>query len=418
MLKDRRGGVVDLAADRARFDLPLLLCITALTGIGLACIYSATHNAESASVRGLFRTQFLWVAIGFVLFGVVASLPSRAYYGFAYLVYGSSILLLLYLEATGGYVSKGAARWIHIGGFRLQPSEYAKIGLMLGLARYLSAKPVGLSRPSSLLIPGALIAIPFLLVLKQPDLGTAMIMALMTLPMFYWSGMPMLEVFFLVSPFLSIILSFHVLPWGAYFFILLAVLYFSRPSLFLAVVVLISNILTGGATAIGWNLLQDYQKSRILTFVDPSRDPFGAGYQTIQSKVAIGSGKFWGKGFMQGTQTKLSFLPEQHTDFIFSVLGEQFGLIGALVLFFLFFFLIYRGFSVVRESKNHFLNLIAVGATSILGFHIFTNLAMTMGIMPVAGIPLPFLSYGGSFLSTCMILAGLIAFARRRRLEL
>ncbi len=399
--------------NRPKFDFPLLLTTIALLLIGLACIYSATQNAESEAIRRLFKMQVLWIGLGLVLFAIVASLPIKFYFSFTYLFYAGSILLLIALEVVGGHATKGAERWINVAGFKLQPSEYAKIGLVLALARYFSSKSISLSRPTSLIAPALLVLIPFALVLKQPDLGTAIILSLVLPPLLFFAGMPLIEVFFLVSPAFSLLLSFHVLPWGLYFLALLVVIYLARPSMGLAAVVVLVNILVAGVTAIVWNLLHDYQKNRILSFLDPGRDPFGTGYQIIQSKVAIGSGLLFGKGFLKGSQSKLSFLPEQHTDFIFSVYGEQFGLLGALVLLALFFFLVYRCLSVVRESRNLFANLLSVGAASILGFHIFVNLAMAAGMMPVTGIPLPLLSYGGSFLSTCIILLGLVVSARR-----
>ena len=398
---------------RPKLDFPLILVMMALLLIGLACIYAATRSAESEAIRRLFKMQVLWIGMGMVLFAVVASVPIKIYFSFSYLFYAGAILLLLLLEIVGGHATKGAERWINIAGFKLQPSEYAKIGLVLALARYFSAKSISFSRPSSLLVPAALVLIPFGLVLKQPDLGTAIILALVLPTLLFFAGMPLLEIFFLISPALSLLLSFHVLPWGFYFLALVVVIYFTRPQMVLAAAVLLVNIFVAGITAIAWNLLHDYQKNRILSFLDPNRDPFGTGYQIIQSKVAVGSGKLFGKGFLEGSQTKLSFLPEQHTDFIFSVFGEQFGLLGALVLLFLFFFLVYRCLSVVRESRNLFANLLSVGVASILGFHIYVNMAMAGGMMPVTGIPLPLLSYGGSFLSTCMILLGLVVSARR-----
>ncbi len=398
---------------KPRFDISLLFSLLILLSIGLIAIYSATHTYENKYLHGLFKTQIVWIFLGLILFFVVSFIPMRAYFELSYVFYAISLLLLLYLEIIGGHTSKGAMRWISIGMFKIQPSEYAKIGLLFALSRYLSGKKVTLTKPSTLIAPISLVAVPFFMVLKQPDLGTALIIGLSSLPILFVGGMPLIQIFFLVSPIVSVILSFNVIPWGIYFITLCAILYFYRTPMFILVTTIIINISTATATAIVWNLLHDYQKSRILTFVDPMRDPYGAGYQIIQSKVAIGSGGIIGKGFLKGTQTKLSFLPEQHTDFVFSVLGEQFGLIGALVLFSLYMFMIYKGVSVLRDTKNHFLILLGVGAASILGLHVFTNLAMAMGIMPVAGIPLPFLSYGGSFLSTCMILTGLISFVRR-----
>jgi rod shape determining protein RodA len=202
-------------------------------------------------------------------------------------------------------------------------------------------------------------------------------------------------------------------PWGIFFLLLIAVLYFTRPHLFLMISVVAANLFTATITTLVWRVLKDYQKMRIISFVDPQQDAFGAGYQVIQSKVAIGSGSIFGKGFLQGTQTKLSFLPEQHTDFIFSVLGEQFGLIGCVIIIGLFFFLIARGILLTQTVRNRFYNLIIVGGVSIIAVHILMNTAMTLGMMPVVGIPLPFLSYGGSFTLTLAILLGLILNAKK-----
>lgn len=398
---------------QVRADFTLLLIVALLISIGMACIYSATQYAQNEAMRSLFKTQLLWIALGVVVLILTASIPLKFYYAFSYIIYGGTVLLLVYLEVAGGHISKGAERWISLGGIKIQPSELMKIGLLFALARYFSTKSISLEKPSSLVVPGILVLIPFGLILKQPDLGTAMIMSITLLPMLFWAGMPALEIFLLVSPFISLILSFNVLPWGIYFLILCVVLYFARPPLLLVSITVVLNLISAGVTAIVWNSLHDYQKNRILSFMDPGRDPIGAGYQVIQSKVAIGSGGLWGKGFLQGTQTKLSFLPEQHTDFIFSVLGEQFGFMGALVLIFLIMFFIIRGLSVTQETKNRFINLLSIGATSIIGFHFIINLAMTLGMMPVTGIPLPFLSYGGSFIITCMILVGLLVCARR-----
>jgi len=328
-----------------------------------------------------------------------------------------------------GVSAKGAERWLMVAGVKIQPSEFAKIGLLLALARYLSEKKVSLDNLSTFIMPGILILVPFALVLKQPDLGTAGVFCAMALPMFFWGGLSILEVFFIVSPLISLglsaiplILSFGTdhgwgaigtVPWGVFFLGLMALLYFTRPSLLITIGVVVANLFTATITTVVWNtFLKDYQKMRIISFINPQADPFGSGYQVIQSKVAVGSGYLFGKGYLKGTQTKLSFLPEQHTDFIFSVLGEQFGLIGCVGVLMLFLFLIIRGFSFIRLLRNRFFNLLIVGSLSIIGFHIFVNIAMTLGMMPVTGIPLPFLSYGGSFILTVSILIGLILNTR------
>jgi rod shape determining protein RodA len=354
--------------------------------------------------------------------------PGRFYYNLAYVFYGLSLAVLLYAIVTG-VVSKGASRWISIAGIRLQPSEFAKIGLLFALARYLSKRNILLGDIRSLIVPGLLILVPFLLVLKQPDLGTAMVFCAMSLPIFYWAGMNFIEIFFLTSPVLSIffsaiplILSFHstqsygigsAIPWGIFFITLCVVLYITRIPRFMVIVIVVLSIVAATFTTVLWSsFLKDYQKARIISFINPQVDAFGSGYQVIQSKVAVGSGYIFGKGYLQGSQSRLSYLPEQHTDFIFSVLGEQFGLVGCFFILLLFLFVSIRGIVATQVVRNRFTNLVIVGSVSIIAFHVFINIAMAIGMMPVTGVPLPFLSYGGSFAITIAILIGLILNAK------
>lgn len=413
---------------KSRFDFALFFAAIALWIVGFFLVYSATVIHDTGPLVGLYKQQVIWILMAVLVILAITSIPGRYFHAFAYIFYGVSLLLLL-LALFMGVSAKGAERWILIAGFKLQPSEFAKIGLLLALARYLSEKTVSLERITSFIMPGILILIPFALVLKQPDLGTAMVFCAMALPMFYWGGLTLLEVFLIVSPIISLslsaiplILSYEsqhswgimgAIPWGVFFLGLYALLHYTRPSMLLTIGVVIANLFTATIVTVVWNsVLKDYQKMRIVSFINPQADPFGAGYQVIQSKVAIGSGHIFGKGFLQGTQTKLSFLPEQHTDFIFSVLGEQFGFVGCTLVVLLFLFLVVRGFMLTQSLKNRFFNLMVVGAMSIIGFHIFINSAMTMGMMPVTGIPLPFLSYGGSFTLTVAILLGLVLNAK------
>ena len=413
---------------KTQFDFSLFFTALALWIIGLALIYSATHIHETGPLAQVARSQVVWVVMGVVIILAIVSIPTRFYYMLSYIIYAGSLFLLLYAIFTG-IDAKGAERWIAIGGVKIQPSEFGKLGLLLALARYLSKNTISLSRLTSFIIPGLLILVPFALVLKQPDLGTALVFCAMALPMFYWAGMSLLEIGILISPGISIVLSAIPLiiafgkgetfgiagavPWGIFFLVVCAVLYFFRPSIIITAGIVVANLLAAAMTTVLWNqFLKDYQKKRIISFIDPQMDPFGAGYQVIQSKVAIGSGHIFGKGFLQGTQTRLSFLPEQHTDFIFSVLGEQFGLIGCALVLLLFVFLIVRGYLATQHIRNRFTNLIIVGSASILAFHIFVNVAMTLGMMPVTGLPLPFLSYGGSFTLTVSIFIALLLNAR------
>jgi rod shape determining protein RodA len=411
-----------------KFDFPLFWTAVALWAIGILLVYSATYSIESGRLAGIYKQQIVWVAMAVVVIAAIVCVPSRFFFGFAYVLFGMSLAFLL-VAAVAGMAAKGAERWIVIAGFRFQPSEFAKIGLLLALARYLSEHTLSLERISSFIVPSMLIAVPFVLVLRQPDLGTAMVFLVMAIPMFYWGGLKPVEVFYLVSPALSLALaavplmmSFAsgrewgfggTIPWGLFFIFLFAVLYFNRPHLFLFIGAVLANIFTATIVNVIWYSLKSYQKLRFISFLDPQRDAFGTGYQVIQSKVAIGSGFLFGKGFLKGTQTKLSFLPEQHTDFIFSVLGEQFGLFGCLVIVSLLLFLVGRGFFITQSVRNRFFNLVIVGGVSIIAWHVFFNIAMALGMMPVVGIPLPFLSYGGSFTLTLAILLGLILNAKR-----
>jgi rod shape determining protein RodA len=411
-----------------KFDFPIFWTALALWVIGIFMVYSATYTAETGPLAGLYKQQIMWVIMAISIIITIVSIPGRFFSSFAYVLFSLSIIMLLLAIAIGSS-AKGAERWIAVGGFKMQPSEFAKIGLLLALARYLSDHEISLERISTFIVPALLIGIPFLLVLKQPDLGTAMVLGAMAIPLFYWAGLKLNEVAFLISPAISLVLSAvplimsfangkdigfaGAIPWGVFFLLLIAALYAARPHLFIFAGVMFANLFTATIITIVWRILKDYQKMRIISFVDPERDAFGAGYQVIQSKVAIGSGFLFGKGYLHGTQSKLSFLPEQQTDFIFSVLGEQFGLIGCTLVICLFFFLIARGFYLTQSIRNRFGNLLIVGSVSIIAIHVFFNTSMALGMMPVVGIPLPFLSYGGSFTLTLAILLGLILNARK-----
>ncbi len=410
------------------FDFIFLFLCIILWIIGLFLIFSATHIYESGPLINTTRNQIIWVALGLFVILIMTSIPTRWLFSLSYVVYGLSIVLLLVAFFTG-VISKGAERWIHIANLRVQPAEFAKIGVVLALSRYLSTKTLSLGRITSFIVPCFMIFVPFVLIVRQPDLGSALILCMIVVPIFYWAGMSILELFFLTSPLLSLFLSAiplflafthreslgigEAIPWGIFFVVLCVILYRIRPRMFIVVSLVAINLLTAGTTTVVWNgVLHDYQKRRIISFLNPQADPAGAGYQVIQSKVAIGSGHLTGKGYLKGTQTRLAFLPEQHTDFIFSVLGEQFGLFGSTAVLILFLLLIIRGYMTTQFVKNRFSNLVIVGSISLLAFHIFINISMTLGIMPVVGVPLPFLSYGGSFTMTVATLIGFVLNAR------
>jgi rod shape determining protein RodA len=258
------------------------------------------------------------------------------------------------------------------------------------------------------------VGLPFILIIKQPDLGTSMVFIAILVAMLYHAGMKPANLFLLLSPAISLICAFHLISWMIFILVVFLMLFLSRPRFLTTAAIFLTNFAVGIITPIMWRGLHEYQQKRILVFLDQGRDPLGAGYQVIQSKVALGSGGFLGKGFLHGTQTKLAFLPAQHTDFIFSSFGEQFGFWGSMVLLLLFLILILRGVKIAQMARNKFAGLVAQGVTAVIFFHVFVNVGVSLGIMPVTGLPLPFMSYGGSSLITNMILVGLLLNVRFR----
>jgi len=391
---------------KEKLDTTSIILAFVLAFIGVALVYSATFHNDTVWMRNLWRNQLIWIALGTGVLYLTIRLPARIMYDYAYLFYFATLILLA-LVLVNGRVTLGATRWFSVGPFKVQPSEFAKIGTLVLLARVMSSSEISFERLTTLVLPSLIALTPMILILKQPDLGTAIVFGGMFIPMLFWAGLSAYETFFVISPILSLILAFNTWLWAGFFILLFVLLWRHSRHLLVTTGILIVNFSIGIVLPIFWNRLHDYQKDRILSFVDPHIDPTGAGYQVLQSNVSIGSGRIFGKGYLSGTQTSLSFLPEQHTDFIFSVLGEQFGFLGCLVVLILFLVLILRLFHTATEYGNRFLNLLAVGAASQLAFHVIVNIAMTIGLMPVVGIPLPFLSYGGSFLLTCMILMGI-----------
>lgn len=392
------------------YDPILIGSALGLTGAGVLLIYAAQHSAIDPSDQGYWTRQLIWFLVAIAAFVAAARIPMRFHEVFAYVYLGGigAVLmgLLLFGNVAGG-------RWIAFGPAYLQPSELAKIAVLFALSRYLAylKRPLFGWRP--MLTIGALVGPILLLVLKQPDLGTALVFLAISLVLIYWGGVPLVGMFFLVSPTISLILAFNWMVWIAFAAALIIVLVRVRPRLILAIMVVTLNLAFGVITPIMWNHLRPYQQNRILIFLNPGADPRGAGYQIIQSKVAIGSGGFWGKGFLEGTQTGLHFLPAKHTDFIFSVCGEEFGFIGSFVLLMLFGIYLWRAINAGDLTRNRFGRFLAVGAAGIVAFQLLVNVGMTVGMMPVTGIPLPFVSYGGSSLVLFWFLTGLIVNVRR-----
>ena len=336
-----------------------LVLLVGLVGYGV--LYSAAGGSpEPWASRHLVR-----LALGVTLLLAIAMIDVRFWFRWAYAIYGVALVGLIAVDVAGS-TNMGAQRWLEVGSFQLQPSEVMKIGLVLALARYFhSAHLEQVAQPLYLVVPLVLIVLPALLVLKQPDLGTAiMLLAAGTM------------VLFAVG-----------VRWWKFALVIGGTL--------LALPVL-------------WQQLHDYQKRRVLTFLDPERDPLGAGYHIIQSKIALGSGGLWGKGFLQGTQSQLQFLPEKHTDFVFTMLAEEAGLLGGLGLLLLFVLLLGYGFVFMLRSRSHFGRLLTLGISGTMFLYVFINIAMVTGLIPVVGVPLPLVSYGGTAMMTILTGFGLM----------
>lgn len=394
------------------FDVGLVIAVVLLITFGLTAIYSATYVGEKQTE---FTKQLLWAVLGLVVLTAVVVTPLKSYYKNAYLLYGLSVILLVVVL----FVGKGAGtrRWIALGPAWIQPAEFAKIGTLLALSRYLSNEHRKLDNLRELTVAFAIAFVPLALVMKQPDLGSALVFLALVLPVLHWAGLSPAILFVLLAPLASLLSAFNYYSFLIVMILLSVTFLLCQRGLTFFLVNFIINIGVGILTPIVWNLLKEYQKNRILTFLGFIRDPHGLGYQVIQSKVAIGSGGLFGKGFLDGTQTHLRFLPEQHTDFIFCVIGEEFGFIGVFLVLALFFYLVVKGIRISTSVKSKFSSVVVFGATIIFLFQIFVNIGMTVGIMPVTGLPLPFLSYGGSSLLANLILVGLILNASRKRFE-
>ncbi len=358
-----------------KFDLNLIFVIVAISIIGLINLFSATHDVQNTTnqLDQIFLTQVVWFAAGFSIFGILTILDYKILSKLAYVMYGLNVLALAAVPIIGKSFY-GAKRWIDLGFFKYQPSETMKIILIILLAKIFSQKsyPHGLGF-KNLILPLILIMIPFSLTVKQPDLGTGMMILFSSFSIIFFVGI-------------------------------------KRNVLITALAVILVVV------PVTWKFgLKDYQKNRIHTFMDPNTDPRGAGYNSIQSKIAVGSGKFFGKGFRKGTQSQLNFLPEHHTDFIFSVLSEENGFVGSVTTLLLFVILIVISLKIASQARDKFGALIVVGGASIVFWHAFINIGMVIGLLPIVGIPLPLMSYGGSIMITTMTCLGLISSVSIRK---
>ncbi len=379
-----------------------------LAGLGIAMIWSAGQVDLPSAVTGAWRRQLVWLVISLVAFAVVTRVPMRWLEWATPWIYASSIILLLAVLVVGG--GPNTRSWLRFGGLSLQPAELAKLATILLLARMLASRKEPQRSLFELSRPVLAVVVPFVLVMAQPDLGSALIFVVILVSALFWGGTPLFTIFMLVSPAVSLILGFSAAVWGVWFVVVVVALYWRRPYIAEAAVVALSNLAAGALAVPLWNRLAPYQQRRLLVFLDPDVDPRGAGWHLIQSKVAIGSGGVSGQGFGQGPQKRLAFLPEQHTDFIFSVVGEELGLIGALVFLALLAWFLHRVLRVAAETEGYG-SLVAFCFFGVWFAHLVINIGMTVGLMPVTGLPLPFISYGGSFLLTTFVGLALVCRA-------
>jgi rod shape determining protein RodA len=347
------------------FDWWMLSLTVVIAAMGLVALYSAVHAGASTAQSALFTKQLIWYGAGFLVMIAAFLFNYKIYERWGLLLYIACVVMLvavLFVGKAGG----GSKRWLVLGPFSLQPSEIVKIGVIIVLAKYYArvSTTVGVNI-RELITPLIFTAIPFLLIKRQPDLGTAMVVGLIAVSMTLYVKI-------------------------------------ERRTLI--------GLIATGATIVPlfWFLLKDYQKERILTFLNPDRDPLGSGYHIIQSKIAVGSGMLLGKGFLKGTQNALDFLPEQHTDFIFTVLAEEWGFVGAILLLVAFLLFITWGLRIAQRSRDAFGKILAVGITCMIAWQVFINIGMVMGLLPVVGVTLPFISYGGSSILSMMLGVGLL----------
>ena len=384
--------------------------MTALAIYGLATLYSAGQTEVPTFVATIWHRQLVWLALGAVIVFLMFRTSPRMLEWATPFVYAIAVFLLVVtlLFGTGAGTAAGSKSWITVGPLRLgQPAELAKLAVILMLSRWLA----GLREPPAtlrdLMPPCAIAGIPCLLVMLQPDLGSAIVFVAVLFCMLFWAGTKPSLMILLASPAIGLVLAFSTVAWGIWLAVLGGLLLWWRPYLWEGLAVVTANVAMGVFALPFWNRLAPYQQNRLLAFLNPEVDPRATGWHVIQSKVAVGSGGLFGKGFTLGTQKRLAFLPAQHTDFIFSVVGEELGFIGVVVALALFAGLLFVLLRIARKATDPFSSLCVFGIAGMLFTHIIENVGMTINLMPITGIPLPFFSYGGSFLLACSLGVGI-----------
>lgn len=396
-----------------KFDFGLLFPVIILFIAGLAAIYSSTVNNPSA--QGNFQKQLIWGLFALIIFFVTYSLPTKSFKVAAIPGYLLSLLLLIVVLVIGKKIS-GSRSWISIGFLGFQPSELAKITTIFAMALFLSKNNLNIDSLKDLLFTLAIGLFPVMLILLEPDMGTALVFVGMIITIIFWKGISSFGLFVVLSPvFVAMASLFGMAYFLASLALIVVVLFTFKKNIFFSGSIFALNLAAGFFTDYVYKALSPHQQKRILAFIDPMSDPLGSGYNSIQAKVAIGSGGLTGKGFLSGHQTQLQFIPEQWTDFVYCVIGEEFGFIGSIIILGLFFYLFTRILKIAYSSKDEFLSLVAIGILSVYFVHFIVNLGMVVGIMPVIGIPLPFVSYGGSSLLVNMFMLGIVANIYRTR---
>jgi rod shape determining protein RodA len=400
-----------MSVRRFPIDWSLVIVALLLSIYGISIVYSAGQTDIVTGVAKLWRSQVVWFLISLcAAYGMTrCSVRMLDWVTWpAYYVTVAMLVLLLFIGKGAGTAASSKS-WLAIGGFRIgQPSELAKITVVLALAKVLS----GFKEPPKSLLelwkPGLVVGIPWALIMKQPDLGTGIVFVGFAFAMLFWVGVSWPLLVLVASPVVSLILAFNTQLWGAWFLLLVALVLWYKPYMYEGIFLVVLNVIFGVVSPIVWEKLAPYQQKRLLVFIKPDIDRRVAGYHVFQSQIAIGSGGWFGKGFTQGTQKRLAFLPAQHTDFIFAVVGEEMGFIGVMVAFTLFLLLFLRVTKIAERANDSYSSLIAFGLLASWMVHVLVNVGMTLNLMPITGIPLPFFSYGGSFMLASWLAIGLL----------
>lgn len=391
------------------YDWTLVVAVLLLAVIGVLMVHSATAG-RGPEAEDLGGDQLVRLGIGLMVMVVCMRPRLRFWRVVAFPSYFLTLVLLAAVLAVGE-TRGGATRWLALGPLQLQPSELVKATTPLALASFLAER-----RESplwrTLALAGLIVAVPFSLILLQPDLGSGIVLLPVVLVMLWWSDIPFLTLFSLAVPLMSVVCAFSIWTWSGLMIVVVVVLKRAQAGFWRFLLVSGACITTGLLTPTVWNMLEDYQKNRLLIFLNPGLDPRGSGWNIIQSRIAIGSGKILGKGYMAGTQKGLAFLPAQHTDFIFSVTGEELGWLGAELVLILFVVFLWRSISIATKCRSTFARTLAAGLSVTIAVQFVVNIGMTLGLLPVTGLPLPFVSYGGSHLIVSLGIVGILQSLR------